>query len=47
MARAARTQLGDRFHPAILGRDLAETYELALNGSAPSVSRSLGLVAHA
>jgi len=47
MACAARTQLGDRFHPAVLGRDLAETYELALNGTAPAVSRSLGLVAHA
>jgi glycosyltransferase involved in cell wall biosynthesis len=47
MAHAARTQLGDRFHPAVLGRDLAETYELALNGSAPDVSRPLGMVAHA
>src|SRR5207302_3137309 len=24
MAQAARTQLGDRFHPAVLGRDLEE-----------------------
>jgi glycosyltransferase involved in cell wall biosynthesis len=47
MAHAARTQLGDRFHPAVLGRDLAETYELALNGSKPAVTRRLGLVAHA
>jgi glycosyltransferase involved in cell wall biosynthesis len=47
MALAARDQLGDRFHPAVLGRDLAETYELALNGSAPAVSRPLGMVAHA
>ena len=47
MARAARTHLGDRFHPAVLGRDLAEIYELALNGTAPAVSRSLGLVANA
>jgi glycosyltransferase involved in cell wall biosynthesis len=47
MARAARTQLGDRFDPAVLGRDLAEIYELALNGTAPAVSRSLGLVANA
>ncbi len=47
MASAARAQLGDRFHPAVLGRDLAETYELALNGSAADVPSSLGLVAHA
>jgi glycosyltransferase involved in cell wall biosynthesis len=47
MAHAARAQLGDRFHPAVLGRDLAETYELALNGSAPASPRSLGLVVHA
>jgi glycosyltransferase involved in cell wall biosynthesis len=47
MAGAARTQLGDRFHPAVLGRDLAETYDLALNGSAPAMPRPLGMVAHA
>jgi glycosyltransferase involved in cell wall biosynthesis len=47
MALAARDQLGDRFHPAVLGRDLSETYELALSGSAPAVRRPLGLVAHA
>ena len=47
MALAARTQLGDRFHPAVLGRDLAETYELALNGSASPLPKALGLVAHA
>lgn len=47
MAMAARSQLGDRFHPAVLGRDLEETYELALNGSAQAPRRSLGLVAHA
>lgn len=47
MAREARIQLGDRFHPAVLGRDLVDTYELALDGSAPSVHRRLGRVAHA
>ena len=47
MAAAARDHLGDRFQPAVLGRDLAETYELALNGSAPIGKRSFGLVAHA
>jgi glycosyltransferase involved in cell wall biosynthesis len=47
MAQAARVQLGDRFHPAVLGRDLVETYELALNGSTPTVERQIGLVAHA
>lgn len=47
MAEAARGQLGDRFDPAVLGRDLEETYELALGGSAPAVQRPLGMVAHA
>jgi glycosyltransferase involved in cell wall biosynthesis len=47
MASAARHHLGDKFHPAVLGRDLAETYELALSGLAPTVGRRLGLVAHA
>jgi glycosyltransferase involved in cell wall biosynthesis len=45
MSVAARNQLGDRFHPEVLGRDLAETYELALTNSARSVSRVLRLVA--
>jgi glycosyltransferase involved in cell wall biosynthesis len=47
MARAAREQLGDRFDPSVLGRDLTETYTLALNGSAPAVRTPIGLVAHA
>jgi glycosyltransferase involved in cell wall biosynthesis len=47
MAGAARAHLGDKFHPAVLGRDLAETYELALSGLAPTVGRRIGLVAHA
>jgi glycosyltransferase involved in cell wall biosynthesis len=47
MALAARTHLGDRFQPAVLGRDLTETYELALNGSVTAAQRHLGLVAHA
>jgi glycosyltransferase involved in cell wall biosynthesis len=47
MARAAREQLGDRFDPAVLGRDLSETYALALSSPAPAVRRPLGLVAHA
>jgi glycosyltransferase involved in cell wall biosynthesis len=47
MAQAARDQLGDRFHPAVLGRDLSETYELALSGLAPALGRPLGVVAHA
>jgi glycosyltransferase involved in cell wall biosynthesis len=45
MSVAARDQLGDRFHPEVLGRDLAETYELALTSSARSVSKVLRLVA--
>jgi glycosyltransferase involved in cell wall biosynthesis len=45
MAVAARAQLGDRFHPEVLGRDLAEIYELALTNSARSVSKVLRLVA--
>lgn len=47
MAGAARENIGDRFHPAVLGRDLSETYELALNSMAPTVARRLGMVAHA
>jgi glycosyltransferase involved in cell wall biosynthesis len=47
MARAAREQLGDRFDPSVLGRDLSETYTLALNTSAPPLRTPLGLVAHA
>ncbi len=47
MALAARDHLGDRFHPAVLGRDLSETYELALSGLAPALDRPLGVVAHA
>ena len=30
-----------------VGRDLTETYTLALNGSAPAVRTPIGLVAHA
>jgi glycosyltransferase involved in cell wall biosynthesis len=45
MSVAARNQLGERFHPEVLGRDLAETYELALTNSARSVGRVLRLVA--
>jgi glycosyltransferase involved in cell wall biosynthesis len=47
MAQAALVQLGDRFDPSVLGRDLAETYELALNGPKQALRRRLGLVAHA
>ncbi|HXN77971.1 MAG TPA: glycosyltransferase [Candidatus Dormibacteraeota bacterium] len=45
MSLAARTQLGDRFHPEVLGRDLAEIYELALTNSARLVRNPLRLVA--
>lgn len=45
MSLAARTLLGDRFHPEVLGRDLAEIYELALTDSARSVRKALRLVA--
>ncbi|HSS94979.1 MAG TPA: glycosyltransferase family 4 protein [Candidatus Dormibacteraeota bacterium] len=45
MSAAARTQLGDRFDPAVLGRDLAETYELALTSSARTFRKALRLVA--
>ena len=45
MSLAARTQLGDRFHPEVLGRDLAEIYELALTNSARMVRNPLRLVA--
>jgi glycosyltransferase involved in cell wall biosynthesis len=45
MSLAARSQLGDRFDPEVLGRDLTETYELALTSSARTVRKSLKLVA--
>jgi glycosyltransferase involved in cell wall biosynthesis len=45
MALAARTQLGDRFSPEVLGRDLAETYEMALTNSPRAVRKALRLVA--
>jgi glycosyltransferase involved in cell wall biosynthesis len=47
MADAARVLIGDRFHPSILGQDLAFTYELALRGRSSSFRRPLGLVANA
>jgi glycosyltransferase involved in cell wall biosynthesis len=45
MSLAARSHIGDRFNPEILGRDLAETYELALASSARAERRALRLVA--
>ena len=45
MALAARVHLGNRFHPEVLGRDLSETYELALTDSTRSVRKTLRLVA--
>jgi glycosyltransferase involved in cell wall biosynthesis len=45
MALAARAHIGDKFNPEILGRDLTETYELALASSARTVRRALRLVA--
>lgn len=45
MSAAARTQLGDRFNPEVLGRDLAETYEMALTNSTRAVRKALRLVA--
>lgn len=45
MAAAARVQLGDRFDPEVLGRHLAETYEIALTSSTRTSSKSLRLVA--
>lgn len=45
MSLAARSQLGDRFDPEVLGRDLTETYELALTSSARTLRKSLRLVA--
>jgi glycosyltransferase involved in cell wall biosynthesis len=45
MALAARSHIGDRFSPEILGRDLTETYELALASSERTVRRALRLVA--
>jgi glycosyltransferase involved in cell wall biosynthesis len=45
MSLAARAQLGDRFDPKVLGRDLAETYELALTSSTRTVRKALRLVA--
>jgi len=47
MSEAAYVEIGDRFHPAVLGRDLEETYELALGDSSSSLPRRLSLVAHA
>jgi glycosyltransferase involved in cell wall biosynthesis len=47
LALAANIQLGDRFRPEILGRDLTDVYELALGSTARSVPRPLGVVAHA
>jgi glycosyltransferase involved in cell wall biosynthesis len=47
MADAARREIGDRFHPAVLGRDLEETYELALGDSSSALPRRLSVVAHA
>ncbi len=45
MSLAARAQLGDRFDPKVLGRDVAETYELALTSSTRTVRKALRLVA--
>jgi glycosyltransferase involved in cell wall biosynthesis len=45
MSLAARAQLGDRFDPKVLGRDVAETYELALRSSTRTVRKALRLVA--
>ena len=45
MALAARAHLGNRFHPEVLGRDLSETYQLALTDSVRSVHKTLRLVA--
>ena len=45
MALAARSHIGDKFNPEILGRDCAEAYDLALAGSARTVRKALRLVA--
>jgi glycosyltransferase involved in cell wall biosynthesis len=45
MALAARVHLGNRFDPEILGRDLSETYQLALTDSVRPVRKALRLVA--
>jgi glycosyltransferase involved in cell wall biosynthesis len=45
MALAARANLGDRFNPEILGRDLSETYEQALTSRGRTVRKALRLVA--
>jgi glycosyltransferase involved in cell wall biosynthesis len=45
MAAAARVQLGDRFDPEVLGRDLTETYEMALTSSTRASAKALRLVA--
>jgi glycosyltransferase involved in cell wall biosynthesis len=45
LALAARSHIGDKFNPEILGRDLTETYELALASSSRTVRRALRLVA--
>jgi glycosyltransferase involved in cell wall biosynthesis len=47
MSAAARVEIGERFHPAVLGRDLEETYELAVGDTSSSLPRRLSLVAHA
>lgn len=45
MALAARVHIGNRFDPEILGRDLSETYQLALTDSVRPVRKTLRLVA--
>jgi glycosyltransferase involved in cell wall biosynthesis len=45
MALAARVHIGNRFDPEILGRDLSETYQLALTDSVRPVRKALRLVA--
>jgi glycosyltransferase involved in cell wall biosynthesis len=40
MVRAARAHIGDRFRPAVLGRDLAESYDLALRLAAARTNGS-------
>jgi glycosyltransferase involved in cell wall biosynthesis len=38
-ARAARTHIGDRFQPAVLGRDLADSYRIAVRLAAEDARR--------
>lgn len=40
MVRAARAHIGDRFRPAVLGRDLAESYDTALRLAAARANGS-------